>query len=102
MAKSIKNIEAQIKKAIEENEAFKTNYDLLVSVPGIGHLSAVYLIGCTNNFAAKQSGKQLACYAGVVPFGNTSGISAKGHNRAHPMANKDLKVLRGRQLQETL
>lgn len=91
LAKSIKNIEAQIKKVIAENEVFKTNYELLITVPGIGHLTAVYLIGCTNNFASKRSGKQLACYAGVVPFGHTSGISVKGRNRVHPMANKDLK-----------
>jgi transposase len=91
MAASIKNFEAEIKKIIANNTALQTNYNLLVTVPGIGHLTAVYLICCTNNFAGKISGKQLACYAGVVPFGNTSGISIKGRNKVHPMANKDLK-----------
>ena len=91
MAASIKNFEAEIKKIITKNTSLQTNYDLLVTVPGIGHLTAVYLICCTNNFAGKISGKQLACYAGVVPFSNTSGISIKGRNKVHPMANKDLK-----------
>jgi len=93
IAKSIKNIEAQINKIIAENEALKNNYDLLVTVPGIGHLIAIYLICCTNNFAGKISGKQLACYAGVVPFEHSSGISIKGRNRVHTMANKDLKKM---------
>jgi len=91
MTASIKKIEAEIKKIIAKNKSLQTNYDLLITVPGIGHLTAVYLICCTNNFAGKISGKQLACYAGVVPFANTSGISIKGRNKVHPMANKDLK-----------
>jgi transposase len=93
IAKSIKNLEALIIKIIADNKAFKTNYDLLITVPGIGHITAVYLICCTCNFAGKPSGKQLACYAGVVPFENKSGISIKGKNRVHKMANKDLKKL---------
>ena len=93
IAKSILNIEVQIKKIIEENKAFKSNYNLLISIPGIGHITAVYLIGCTANFAGSPSGKQLACYAGVAPFEHTSGISIKGKARVHRMANKELKRL---------
>jgi transposase len=35
----------------------------------------------------------LASYAGVAPFGNTSGSSIKGRDKVHKMANKDLKKL---------
>jgi transposase len=93
IAKSIKEIEQLIKDIVTGNESFQENYDLLQTVPGIGHLTAVYLICCTNNFAGKISGKQLACYAGVVPFEHSSGISVRGRSRVHPMANKDLKKL---------
>lgn len=90
---SLKIIEKQIKQMINEDEAIKKNYELLLSVPGIGHLTAVYIICCTNNFICKITGKQLASYAGVAPFGNTSGTSIKGRNKVHKMANKDLKKL---------
>jgi transposase len=93
IAKSINNIEQEIKKIIEEDQAFKRNYKLLVSIPGIGHVTAIYLIGCTANFAGNPSGKQLACYAGVAPFEHSSGISIKGKTRVHRMANKELKRL---------
>ena len=93
IAKSILNIEAQINKVIEQNKAFQSNYDLLISIPGIGHITAIYLIGCTANFAGSPSGKQLASYAGVAPFEHSSGISVKGKTRVHRMANKDLKKL---------
>lgn len=90
---SIASIEAQIAKIIGENASFKTNYQLLRTIPGIGHVTAVYLIGCTANFASKPTGKQLSCYAGVAPFEHSSGISIKGRNRVHRMANKELKRL---------
>lgn len=93
IAKSIKNIEEQIRKIIKENSAFQRNYNLLIGIPGIGHVTAVYLIGCTANFASNPSGKQLACYAGVAPFEHSSGISIKGKTRVHRMANKELKKL---------
>jgi transposase len=90
---SLKTVEKQIKQMIKDDEAIKKNYELLRSVPGIGHLTAVYIICCTNNFICKITGKQLASYAGVAPFSNTSGTSIKGRDKVHKMANKDLKKL---------
>lgn len=91
--KSIVQIEVMIEQIIQENKAIYANYELVKTVPGIGHLTAVYIICCTNNFAAKPSGKQLGSYAGVVPFANSSGTSIKGKNKVHKMANKELKKL---------
>lgn len=93
LKKSILAIEELINQTIEEDPLIFTNYNLIKSVPGIGHLTAVYIICCTNNFASCESGKQLANYAGVVPFGHSSGTSIKGKNRVHKMANKDLKKM---------
>jgi transposase len=93
LKKSIRLLEQQIQLIVDNNQAIKTNYQLLVSVPGVGHITALYLICCTNNFAGKISGKQLASYAGVVPFEHSSGSSIRGKNRVHKMANKELKKL---------
>lgn len=93
LKKSIALIEKQIAKIIDEDDAIKNNYNLLITVPGIGHLTAVYILCCTNNFVDKISGKQLACYAGVVPFEDKSGSSIKGRNKVHTMANKELKKM---------
>jgi transposase len=91
--KSVESMEEEISAIIFSDAKVKTNYELLRTVPGIGHLTAVYIICCTNNFATQVSGKQLACYAGVVPFEHSSGTSIKGRNRVHKMANKDLKKM---------
>lgn len=91
--KSIKHIEKSMESIIKEDEAFKANYDLLMSVPGIGKVTAIVLMIVTNNFERKLSGKQLASYAGVAPFEHSSGSSVRGKNRVHKMANKELKWL---------
>jgi transposase len=87
LKKSVALIEKQILKIIDQDPTIKINYDLLITVPGIGHLTAVYILCCTNNFVDKITGKQLACYAGIVPFQDTSGSSIKGRNKVHTMAN---------------
>ena len=93
LKKSLLQVEEQIHKKVKESGVIRKSYELLVTVPGIGHLTAIYMICYTNNFASGISGKQLASYAGVVPFSNTSGTSIKGRNKVHKMANKDLKKL---------
>lgn len=91
--KSIVQVEGMIEQIVQQDKDIYKNYELIKSVPGIGHLTAIYIICCTNNFASKISGKQLGSYAGVVPFANTSGKSVKGKNKVHKMANKELKKM---------
>lgn len=93
MKKSLELIEEQIRKVVSQNSGIKKNYEFLLSVPGIGHVTAIYIICCTANFASSITGKQLACYAGVVPFEHKSGSSVKGKARVHKMSNKELKRL---------
>lgn len=93
LQKSITEIEKQIALVIKSDSSINANYTLLLSVPGIGPVTATYILCCTNNFANKTSGKELACYAGVVPFRDTSGTTLKGRNKVHKMANKELKTL---------
>ena len=93
LKQSILKVEEQIKSLVKADKAIKNSYDLLLTVPGIGHLTAVYIICYTNNLAGGITGKQLASYAGVVPFNERSGTSIKGRDKVHKMANKDLKKL---------
>jgi len=90
---SIKLIEAQMLVLVKQDDAVFANYTRMLSVPGIGKITAIFIICCTNNFAIKVTGKQLANYAGVVPHEHKSGTSVKGRNRVHFMANKDLKAI---------
>ena len=93
LQQSLKQTEQKIKDVLKQDDAVHKTYKLLNTIPGIGHITAVYLICCSNMFTMCTSGKQLACYAGVVPFDYQSGISIKGRHHVHKMANKELKRL---------
>ena len=93
LKKSIKQIDKELLKIVQQDPSILINYNHMLSVPGIGKITATFIICCTNNFAIKVSGKQLANYAGVVPFEHTSGTSIKGKSRVHFMSNKELKSL---------
>ena len=90
---SIKLIEDQMLQLVQQDDAVFANYKRMITVPGIGKITAIFILCCTNNFAIKVTGKQLANYAGVVPHEHTSGTSVKGRNRVHFMANKELKAI---------
>lgn len=85
--------EQAIKDLVKADATMYTNYKLLLSIKGIGMVTAWHLIVYTCNFTRYEKGKKLACYCGVVPFSHQSGSSIKGKNRVSHMANKDLKVL---------
>jgi transposase len=90
---SIKLIDAEMLRLVQLDDHVFANYQRMLTVPGIGKITAIFIICCTNNFAIKVTGKQLANYAGVVPHEHKSGTSIKGRNRVHFMANKDLKAI---------
>lgn len=91
LEESLEVVKKRIMEIVSGNKELSKNYELLLSVPGIGVVTAVYLLCCTVNFAADRTGKQLASYAGVAPFEQSSGKSVKSRNKVHKMANKELK-----------
>ena len=93
LAKSLEQVQDRIDAIVAANQGVKATYRLLLSIPGIGPVTAVYLICCTNNFATRISGKQLASYAGLAPFEHSSGTSVRGRSKVHKMGNKTLKKL---------
>lgn len=91
--KEIKGIEIEIENIIKKNSQWRTNYQLIQSVKGIGPVLAKYLIIYTENFSRFNNPKKFACYAGIAPFEYSSGSSIKGRTKLHPCANKHLKSL---------
>ncbi len=89
----VQQTEAQITATIKEDDLVKTSFKLLTSVPGIGLVTAVAVILCTNNFTAFDDGRKFASYCGVAPFEHSSGSSIRGRTKTSPLANKRIKAL---------
>ncbi len=90
--KAIKVIEEQILALVTSDSETRQTYNLLLTVPGIGPVTALTLIGYTANFTKFQNAKQLGCYCGVVPFEHSSG-TYKGKSKVSQKANKEIKTL---------
>lgn len=87
-------IERQIDEHLDQHSDLKAQCDLLDSIPGIGHTSAVVLRTELGNPTDYASGRQLAAQAGLVPTQRQSGSSVRGKahlsKRGNPRLRKSL------------
>lgn len=81
-----------IEAVIESDAELKRLFSLITSVDGIGTVAATQILIATNEFKYINNPKKFACYSGVAPFANDSGIF-KGKQRVSHMANKKVKTL---------
>lgn len=93
LQKSKLAIEALITKTVQQDEELNAKVKRVVSIKGIGPVTAVALMVYSKGFTAFENAKQLACYCGVVPFDKSSGTSVRYKASVSPFANKKLKKL---------
>ena len=89
----IKKAEDELKQLIKKDQALNKNFKLLISIKGIGPVTAYNTLAYTRNFTAFDNPKAFACYAGTAPFEHSSGSSIKRRNAVSQIANKRLKAL---------
>jgi len=63
--RQIKQIEKEIKIFVNKDKELKTKMEYLLSIPGVGMVTATTIVAETNGFAAIESIKQLTSYAGL-------------------------------------
>lgn len=88
---------ALIQQAIQEHiqacPELKQRQDLLLSIPGIGKLTASKLLGEIRDVCAFEDARQLAAYAGVTPRNFVSGTSIHKKARMSKMGNSNLRKI---------
>ena len=89
----IKRVNQQLKQAIKQDKALEKNFNLLLSIKGVGPITAYNMLITTRNFTAFDTPRAFACYAGTAPFEYSSGTSIKKRNRVSQIANKHIKAL---------
>ncbi|WP_265429382.1 IS110 family transposase [Chryseobacterium sp. YIM B08800] len=86
-------IEKSIREIINSNDELKQQKKLLLSVPGIGEVTSLYLLLATKGFKSFANWRKFACYCGIVPFEYSSGTSVKGRTRVSHFADKKMKSI---------
>jgi transposase len=90
---AVKEVTREINALCRDDEALRHKIKLITSVPGVGPLTAQYLLYYTNEFTRCSNHLQLASYMGIAPFEHSSGTSVKGTTRVSHIANKKMKTL---------
>ena len=88
----IAKAEKEMKNIITSCLSLKANYNLLLSVSGVGPVIATLLIIYTNNFESFQDARQFMCYTGVAPFDHGSG-TFKAKSKVSELGNRKVKTL---------
>ncbi|PTX54000.1 transposase, partial [Kordia periserrulae] len=88
----IATLEHLIQLEINQDVELKRNIIRILSIPGIGKITAWTIAVKTNGFTRLTNPRKLACFAGVVPFEQQSGTSLKTKPRVSKMADSQLKT----------
>lgn len=75
----IATIDREIEAALQDHHAWQASVVRLRSIPGIGPLTASWILTATLNFASCDTPEQVVSYAGLAPHPRDSGTSLRGH-----------------------
>lgn len=89
----VKGIDLRIKALWKSDNRCNRLMQIMLSVMGIGDVTALQILIHTNEFKSITNARTFASYCGVAPFVHDSGTSVKKVARVSPMANKRIKAL---------
>jgi transposase len=90
-ARQSKEIVAELSAVVKADKKVGEQVVLLCSIPGIGFLTAVTLLGETNGFDLIRTSSQLTSYAGLDVREKQSGTSVKGQSKISKRGNKHIR-----------
>jgi transposase len=82
-----------IQDLINQNFELKRRQSLLITIPGIGDLTAAKLLGEIRDIQDFQNARQLAAYAGLTPRNFLSGTSVHKKTRLSKTGNSHLRKI---------
>jgi transposase len=77
LSQLIDQLEQEIQHLLNSDQCWRIATQRLLSIPGIGALTAAWILTATHCFARCETPQQAAAYAGLVPHPHHSGQSRK-------------------------
>lgn len=87
----IERLEFDWMELLRKSDDLSQTYDLIRTVPGVGHKTARVLVCELFIVERKRTPKQCAAYAGVAPYEQTSGTSLRKNARTFSTGNRRLR-----------
>ena len=89
---NIKQTDAEMKAIIDTDPEIRRNYELLISIVGVGLVVAVTTIVLTENFTTFTNPRKYASYIAIAPFPHKSGTSVRGATRVSKQGFRQAKA----------
>lgn len=93
LSQEITIIEREMDRIIIDDPELSRLLRLLLSIKGIGKVTARFLIVHTNGFTTFKTWRKFASYCGIAPFPYRSGTSIRGRTKVSRLANIEGKAL---------
>jgi transposase len=71
--RSVDTVEKDMKRVIRSNEGFQHDYDLLLSIPGVGFVTATVILAEFGDLRRFGCSRQIGAHAGVTAYRDESG-----------------------------
>lgn len=81
----------QILEVVNSDDSVKKNYELLLSIKGVGLVNAITTIVATGNFTRFQTARQYAKFCCVAPLSCQSGTSVKSGDHISKAGHNEIK-----------
>jgi transposase len=91
LGERIEAVKKESDEFVQQTPSLKSQRDLLISIPGIGNLTACTLLAEIGDFSAFENAPQLAAYAGLNPTSHRSGSSVNKKARISKEGRKELR-----------
>jgi transposase len=88
----ITDVEREIAQVLQQEAQWARAAQLLMTIPGIGLVTAAWLLVTTLNFTVCATAEQAAAYAGLAPNPRTSGTSVRGRATIGHGGNRRLRT----------
>ncbi len=89
--KQEKEIKNDIAGIVKKDDNLKIEIDRMMTIPGVGELTAVIILAETNGFELIRNKKQLTSYAGLDVKEKQSGTSIKAKPRISKKGNRNIR-----------
>lgn len=80
-ARDIAKVEEEMKRLIKETPHLKKDYDLLLTIPGVGFVTAAVILAEIGDLRRFARARQVTAFAGLSPRQRESGTSLAGKTR---------------------
>lgn len=91
LEKQREQILAEIRQTVKDDSELNEKVKKLITIPGVGLLTAAVVIGETDGFSNVQNKRQLVSYAGYDVIKHESGTSVKTKGRISKRGNRHLR-----------